>query len=393
MAQPSTMNTEDTRAPGFDDAVIGSSPMMVMHAIRLARAGRRVCLLERTGDLGGNWQLATLDSGDQVEIACHLIEVFPGIYDLLEEYSGVPFVDLDVQPIRVTRRGLKVTYFSRGLMLASGARLIMGWIKAHLDLLRGAAPDRDRVLNFRNKLASYLKYQLPVFFGTSVMKGPRDGFADFMLQLCARAREAGVVFTRMDVAAMTLASDDLWEIEGVAGDHVAVRHVHVTTSTNLERVAPGRVVAGPKRDVHRMSVVVDVPREEILVSHTYVAFWADPQIARIARIDNPGPARPALRFLVEFHKPDLDAQGDWRAAVRQRMEHAGIVGPGARLDIAGQVDCTYTANVDQFPPGRLDRNLWGYYSTGNLAAGLAAWRGSDPTMPEARQTKTGYMKA
>jgi hypothetical protein len=368
--------TRGKSAPDYEDVVIGSSPLMILQAMYLARRGRHVCVLERSDDLGGNWQMATLESGDKVEIACHLIEVFPGVYDLLQEYSGVPFVALDAQPIRITRRGLKVAYHSRVLMLASGARLVLGWMRAHLDVLRGAAPDRNSVLNFRHKLSSYIEYQLPAFFGALTMKGPRDGFADFMTQLCARAVEEGVVFTNMDVTEMTLDPEKHWHIRD-ATDHVLLAHnVHVTTSTNLQKIAPGHITAGSKRVVHRMSVVVDVPSEEVFVSHTYVSFWADPKIARIARIDHPGPALPNLRFLVEFHGPDLDGLGDWQAVVRDRMVHAGIIKHDTHLVIAGQVDCTYTANVDQFPSGQVDHNLWGYYSTGNLAAGLVAWHKS-----------------
>lgn len=374
------MTTQSETPEHYDDAVIGSSPMMVMQAIRLARAGRRVCLLERTSELGGNWQTAKLDGGDEVEIACHLIEVFPGIYDLLEEYSGVPFVPLDAQPIRVTRRGVQVAYFNRMLMLVSGGRLFVGLVRSYIDLWRGAAPDRNRVLNFRSKLESYLMYQLPVFFGTSEMKGPEGGFVDFMVQLCDRAREAGVTFRQMDVAEMTLDDDWSWRMRGKDADRIAAQAVHVTTSTNLERMAPGHIVAGPKKFVHRVCLVVDVPRENVIVSHTYVAFWADPLIARIARIDTSGAPRPKLRFLVEFHDPDLWAAGDWQRAVRDRMVLAGIIPDGMAFEILGHVDCTFTANVDQFRPGKLDHNLWAYYSTGNLAAGLAAWRNTVGTL-------------
>ena len=58
---------------------------MLLQAGLLARAGRRVCLLERETRLGGSWQTGTLENGEEVEIACHVIEVFPGVYDLLAE--------------------------------------------------------------------------------------------------------------------------------------------------------------------------------------------------------------------------------------------------------------------------------------------------------------------
>ena len=82
----------------FDDIVIGSSPMMLLQAAMLARENRNVCLIERENleKLGGSWQIAKLSNGERVEIACHLIEFFPGIYEFLEGASGSQFETLDI---------------------------------------------------------------------------------------------------------------------------------------------------------------------------------------------------------------------------------------------------------------------------------------------------------
>ena len=56
------------------------------------------------------------------------------------------------------------------------------------------------------------------------------------------------------------------------------------------------------------------------------------------------------------------------------MVNSKIIANGSTFEIMGQVICTFTSNVDQLQPGKLDNNLWAYYSEGNLAAGLAAWR-------------------
>ena len=358
----------------YDDVIIGSSPLMIMQAIHMARAGRRVCLLERVQELGGNWRVVKLNNGDEVEVACHLIEVFPGIYDLLEEYSGVQFVPLDIQPIRIIRRDFRVNYFSRALMLASGGRLIMGLMRSYIDIWRGAALDHRRILNFKTKLFSYLKYQLPAFIGSSQMKGPKGGFANFIKQLCDRAREEGVTILKLDVTELILKKDMFWQITGKDQKLVFGQKVHVTTSAHLAQVAPSHFVASSTKFVRRACVVVDCLREDVIVNHTYVAFWADPLISRIARIDHTGPSRPTLRFLVEFHNPDLESVGDWQNAVQDRMVNSKIIANGSTFEIMGQVICTFTSNVDQLQPGKLDNNLWAYYSEGNLAAGLAAWR-------------------
>lgn len=362
----------------FDDIVIGSSPMMLLQAGMLAREGRRVCLVEREAEdkLGGSWQIAKLDNGDRVEIACHLIEFFPGIYEFIEGASGAPFEPLKEQPIRVHRFGMVVPYFSRILMLASGVRLVIGLLLAKLDIAFGRTKDRNRLINFQKKLSSYTRYQGPAFFQRPVMQGPKHGFVDFMDRLVERSKLDGVQFRQFDVSSMTRDNDNRWYLADMNGVTLSAECVHCTTSTNLRPVAAGKLEAKPQEFVHRLSVVTEVSKESVKVSQTYVAFWADPRVARISRIDVPQ-SLPHERYLVEFHHRDLTSQGDWRLEVRKHMEQAKIIDKGGEYKIVGQVDCLFTANVDQLPVGEIDTNLWGYYSMGNLAAGLAAWRKSE----------------
>lgn len=96
----------------FDDAVIGSSPLMIIKAIQLAKKGRSVILIDRKKIFGGNWQTYNLKDDNRVESACHLIEFFPGVYELLEKYSGMSFNVLNPQPIRILNKFLKINYSS-----------------------------------------------------------------------------------------------------------------------------------------------------------------------------------------------------------------------------------------------------------------------------------------
>lgn len=356
----------------FDDVVIGSSPLMLMHAGLLGRQGRRVCLVERAERLGGAWQTARLDNGEDIEIACHLIEVFPGIYELLESASGVAFVPLNPQPIRVHRSGWTVPYFSRVVMVASGARLVSGLCRAQLQgwFCRG---DRNRLINFQTKLTSYLRHQLPALLLAPVMRGPTGGFVNFIDRLIDRTRAEGVRIVRCDITEIARKPDGRWCLLDAAGVTLVAHHVHCTTSTNLEQVAPNTFVARPPGFVHRVSVLVDVPRDLVVQPHSYVAFWNDPLVARIARIDMAQP-RAAIRYLVEFHWiEDADAV-DLPGTAHRYLQKARILGTGGTFTVIGRVDCKFTANVDQLPAGEIAPGFHAYYSMGNLAAGLAGWQ-------------------
>lgn len=365
----------------YDDIVIGSSPLMLLQAGFLAQAGRKVCLVERETRLGGAWQTATLETGQDVEIACHLIECFPGIYDFLESASGVPFVPLDAQPVRIHSSGLTVPYFSRLLMLASGGRLIIGWAKARIKWGLGYTKNRNQLLNFNTKLSSYLRHQLPAFVQSPTMKAPQSGFVDFMENLLEKVKTDGVEIRCADITSMKRDGRNIWLLTDAQENTLQTQHIHCTTSTNLRAISPGHFQATAPQFERRFSLVVSVPNSAVHISQTYVAFWNDPIVARISRIDTPQ-AKTYQEFLIEFHDPDMSSNPQLSAIVQEYLLRAEIISTDKSFDILGQVDCLFTANINQLPAGEIDTNLWGYFSSGNLAAGVAAWRKSDrlPTL-------------
>ena len=69
----------------YQDVVIGSSPLMLLQAHSLAKKGRFVGVLERSEKPGGAWRTLDVGRAINVEIACHVIEPFPDVYEYLEE--------------------------------------------------------------------------------------------------------------------------------------------------------------------------------------------------------------------------------------------------------------------------------------------------------------------
>lgn len=382
----------------FDDLVVGSSPLMLMQAQRLAKAGRKVQVIDRSSRYGGSWSVAEIEadtgleapfasSGALTEIACHVIEVFPHVYKILESSSGVPFVPLNVQPIRLSRHGLRLRYFSRLLLVVSGMRLFFGWAKARVQLRLGNKGVSESSLNYDSKLASYLRYQLPTFFGDTRLYGPRDGYVDFLARLEQRCRADGVAFCVGEVSEMKRIEGE-WLLSLKGGTSVIkARRVHLTTSTNLRPAGLDRFIAVLPRYALRTAWVVAVPAENISIRHSYIAFWRDPVIARISRIDAPidRPIGPDgyVYYLLEKRpiQPGAPNNEPAIATIRKAMERAGIIQSGGQMYIAGRVTCEHVYNMDQLPEGHIAPNVWGYFSYGNLAAGIAAWMDQD-TVPE-----------
>jgi hypothetical protein len=356
-----------------EDIIVGSSPLMLVHALYRAQKGHRVCVVDRTDNWGGSWQLAHLDTGDSVEIACHVIEVFPGIYDLLEKAAGVPFLVLDAQPIRVHRSGFTIPYFNRLLMVASGLRLLVGYGKVRLDALIKGAGDRNQLINFQTKLRSYVRHQLGSFFASQKMRGPRDGYADFLEKLTEACRNAGVEFIVMDVISLTREAGQ-WTLIGADGVTRSAQNVFLTTATNLRPLSEVKYQASPPQFAQRYAAVVLVDKSDIVTSHTYVAFWRDPQVARISRVDMPDADPSSDRFLVEFHSAPAAGEDELLPLIENKLAKAGILKTGGAFSLVGAVSCEFTQYIDLLPSGSLAPGLWALHSSGNLAAGLAAWQ-------------------
>ena len=360
----------------IDDLIIGSSPLMMLVANELANNNNKTFLIERNKNLGGAWQSATTGSNLEVEIACHLIEVFPGVYEYLQEVTKTPFIELELQPIRLHRKGHRLPYFSRIMLLASGLRLLLGWFNAEIDELVSRTSDRNTLLNFRAKLKSYVKFQLPTFVQMQPVCGPEDGYVCFLSNLVAACKRSGVQFINNDVERLERKQDG-WLTRFSDGKTIHAKRVHITTATNLVQASKDCFEAAPLNFNLRVAVVVEINAEDIQLLHSYIAFWKDTTITRISRIDNSESCdKKHYQFLVELKD---DFQGEFLTSIlKEKLQLAQIINSEAQFTIAGKVYCEYVSNTEQLPAGEIEKNLYGYNSTGNLAAGIISWMRKPP---------------
>ena len=104
----------------YDYVCIGSSPLSLLHVIMRVEEGARILILNKEDELGGCWSWTSRD-GLEYERAAHLIEALPGVYELLQDASGVRFVNAPSQPERQICGPLpfKVSYFSKFILLCA----------------------------------------------------------------------------------------------------------------------------------------------------------------------------------------------------------------------------------------------------------------------------------
>jgi hypothetical protein len=280
---------------------------------------------------------------------------------------------LEPQPIRVFYKIIKLNYSSNFLLIITGFRLIMGLIKSYIDLWGGFTKDYNEIINFKNKLYSYINYQVKNIFQNNKIKGPQDGFVTFIDKLYHEACKKNVYFLKMDVNKLKLKKKN-WHIVGKNKKIFYSKKMHITTSTNLKFISPGNLTANALKIKEKKSVIVDVKNTDIKLTQTYIAFWNDSLISRISKVDMPGPIRSFQRFIVEIKEVKSDKFLDLKKVVFQCMVNAKLVFKKANIKIVEIVKCEFVENINQLPSGKLDYNLWAYHSKGNLAAGLANWK-------------------
>jgi len=345
---------------------------MILQSYYLVRKGRSVCIVDKSKKLGGAWQVAKLQNGEKIEIACHLIEYFPGVYNFLEKITSIPFVQLNSQPVRILRSGKRLPYLSRIFLIFTGLRLCIGWILSLIRFTIGIDQDREQLQNFRTKFKSFYRHQIKTIFFNPIIKGPENGFVDFIECLINIAIKNGVKIFCSDIQNICYDNNDFWRVCGTNPKYLCAKNIHCTTSTNLRLKHSGLFEAYPTNPQKRLALLVQVPESDIFVKHSYVAFWKDPEITRISRIDT-ATRLSYVRYLIEARKFSSKPSNDWVKTIREHLEISEILISNGSFEIVEQISCYYDSNLDQLPIGCIEKNFKTYYSYGNLAAGISAW--------------------
>jgi len=356
----------------FDYAVIGSSPLMLLEAISLAKDGFKVCILDRDFQNGGSWKTHNLENHFDIEIACHVIEVFPKVYDYLSESSGVPFVTLKEQPIRVNKYGFIFTYSSKILIILAGIRLLFGYIHSKIISHTSKNFNKNILLNYASKLESFWKYQTPIIFSKTEMKGPQFGFVDLLNNLVFKCESLGIEIKKFDVDSLHHKLDH-WEISCKKGRLLSSKKISSTTSTNLRQKKKGVFESVEYKMIKRKSVVIEISKDDVFRYQSYVAFWKDPFVTRISRIDQKKQYESKLIYLVEIKNINTDNLDLLNKILRKALLKAKIIKKSSSFINMGLINCNYTENAEQLPQGIIDKGFTCYYSYGNLAAGIARW--------------------
>ncbi len=82
----------------YDSVIIGSSPLCLLEAVCLRRAGRRVIVLDERDRPGGAWGNAGSGRHPFLDVGCHYWDVDREAYRFLRDRLGIPLAPLRPQP-------------------------------------------------------------------------------------------------------------------------------------------------------------------------------------------------------------------------------------------------------------------------------------------------------
>jgi len=367
------MNSDCDACGFFDDVVIGSSPLMLLQAEYLARNNRTVCVVDRQLQFGGVWGVAHLSNGQITECAVHLLENYPGVYKYLEEVSGCEFVKLDPQPIRVFRNGLTLSLSNPVIFVLDGLYLTYGWLQTSLRALFGNQTCEHLRSIIRGRMVAHFRRRTRFLFVRQVYRGPEHGWDQFVCNLIERLRTLGVVFKTMEVSEIHLTASKTWVVKGVSGKSISASEVFSTTSTNLSQVSSGKLVAAQSQSAERVSLLVEVPLDNIRRAVTFLSERQNHLFPRVARVKIKGTV-DAVHYLVELGRFADENVYNLFTEVSEFLTRRKILRRGGVFQILTSVPCSYSITQTHQSAKLKYSGITLCHSLGNLAAGIARWQ-------------------
>lgn len=180
----------------FDACIVGTSPISLLAALKLAEDNKKIIIIEKSAVYGGAWSAENLSrfDGFETETACHLIEHYTGVYNKISNLSGVPFKYSNPQPVKI-REGKAVSYFSlsticKELIIHILILFVLPIIRI-TNLISPIKIKKAKGINYKlilNSILFNLRYRLPSILSYKGIMEPKYGYADFLKKLLDRVK-------------------------------------------------------------------------------------------------------------------------------------------------------------------------------------------------------------
>ncbi len=300
-------------------AVIGSSPQLLVEAVRRARAGADVVVLEGRDDLGGAWTTTDFAGYRRVEVACHLLERDACGYGVLTGL-GVELAAMTPQPRTVLRPGHSNPYTAPLTAAAQLAYYPVARVRQRGRLSREAWQRRRRLAT--RELIDSVADRSPVL-------GLVGGAGALVDTLVRRVEEGGAEL-RAGVRVERLCVGDGRPRLELRDEVIDADEVVLSAAFEPSRlVVDGNAAEGPVRRRSYAHRLLALPSGSV-TPHSYIRFPRDPVLQRCSDVTHAAvpddPARPLDLLLVSVRCDDDGAPLHELDDVVGRLRRHGIIG-------------------------------------------------------------------
>lgn len=379
------MKAEDNQKC-FDLVVVGSSPLMILHAIRHAKRGIKVCIVDINDVPGGCWRHVYLED-QPIESACHLFEPFHRIYDVLEEVTGVEFLPMDPQPIRLYAGGILPRFSTRTFLvcrfLKAIATIVGNWVGPFLKLFGLCREEqlealRWRAVDCRAEVLDFFRYHVPLFFRFNLtVKYPKIGYIGLVDTIWKMAAEVGVV-QMVDEVTVVESKEGRWRLQLKSGSELISDEVALTSSTGMEAKRNGAYHISGMRSVSKEHILVGIPPDGLNVAQSYIHVGIRSNFVRFFRLYGVQIDSDIL-YLLEVKRGTNPHDEE----VSEILEKSRIIRHGAEVKVLKRfsIDVNIVSR-SVHPEGYVDDGLYILSSRANLASGILNWhRGTSRHSP------------
>lgn len=222
--------------------VVGSSPLLLIFAVSLAKKGKQVTIISEAGKWGGSWQY-TEYKGKYVDMACHLLESYAISHNILKAFN-IDLISLsrNNQPVKVLEDypdgAIRlVPYHSRMNIARELLLKLLALIKLLIISIfhpRRASISQANLLRLLSDLWLLLLYRFSQVFNLLPVSIPRQGWPFLVKSLTEQVHSCNIKVINDSVTYITKAKATL-RLSTLGGYSFAGDIVIVGQSTVLQR--------------------------------------------------------------------------------------------------------------------------------------------------------------
>jgi hypothetical protein len=295
-----------------DIVVIGSSPISIFYCIKNSFFNKSVTIVEASRDLGGAWSIGSCMIGKKnffYEKSCHLIEWYFGGYKLLRHITGIDFIRLNPQPIKVWNDGSKEAYTSRKNIIINYFYTVCSFIKINLRLFLNLIFFKKNKVSgwiiFKDNLYSFFFqtfYRLSgVFFFNGICE-PKGGYVKFIKHLLLQLKKKKIIIYKNKAIRIKKINNSTIKVFLKNNKNIYAKEVVVGESVKLKSFIKKK---------HYFSVyfhvLISVPAKDVLIRNPYVHFVDNQTLHRMTYLTNKidlNNSKISI-FLLQFRNPVL----------------------------------------------------------------------------------------